>query len=161
MCSREGEVEATDCARGFSRRKLLRWVVGGWVAAFLGAVIYPILRYVLPPQGAEPEVGSLNVGSLDDFAPNTGKIVRYGSKPVIVIRTAAGDVRAFSAICTHLQCTVQYRPDIRHIWCACHNGHYDLEGRNIAGPPPRPLERFDVRIDDQRNIVILRRTTGG
>ena len=71
---------------------------------------------------------------------------RFGSKPGILVRTANGEIRAFSAVCTHLNCTVQYRPDFQHIWCACHNGHYDLQGKNIAGPPPRPLEAYKVDI---------------
>ena len=49
----------------------------------------------------------------------------------IIVRTAAGDYPAFSATCTHLACTVQYRAELQHIWCACHNGHYDLNGRNM------------------------------
>jgi len=53
-------------------------------------------------------------------------------------------IKAFSAVCTHLGCTVQYRKDFQHIWCACHNGHFDLNGRNIAGPPPTPLEEYQV-----------------
>ena len=50
-----------------------------------------------------------------------------------------GNYRALSATCTHLGCIVQYRSDLQEIWCACHNGLYDLNGRNISGPPPRPL----------------------
>jgi Rieske Fe-S protein len=45
-----------------------------------------------------------------------------------------------------LQCTVQYRDDLHHVWCACHNGHYDLNGKNISGPPPRPLEQYAVNV---------------
>lgn len=52
--------------------------------------------------------------------------------------------KALSAVCTLLGCTVQYRKDFQHIWCACHNGHFDLNGRNIAGPPPTPLEEYQV-----------------
>ena len=55
-------------------------------------------------------------------------------KPGIIVRDQAGEFHAFSAICTHLGCTVQYRPDNADIWCACHNGHYDVTGRNVSGP---------------------------
>jgi Rieske Fe-S protein len=82
--------------------------------------------------------------------------VPFGSAPVLLVRTPAGELRAFSATCTHLDCTVQYRPDLEHVWCACHNGHYDLEGRNIAGPPPRPLTPFDINLNGDE-IVISRR----
>jgi Rieske Fe-S protein len=84
---------------------------------------------------------------------NSARIVPFGSVPAILVRTAAGDYRAFSATCTHLACTVQYRADLQHIWCACHNGHYDLNGRNIAGPPPRALEAYDVNVRDDALVI--------
>ena len=66
--------------------------------------------------------------------------------PALVVRTPTGEVKAFNATCSHLACTVQYRTDLEHIWCACHNGHYDLNGKNIAGPPPRPLTEYDAHV---------------
>lgn len=62
-------------------------------------------------------------------------------------------LKAFSAVCTHLECTVQYRPDMERIWCACHNGIYDLNGRNVAGPPPRPLDVFKVAVQGDDVVV--------
>jgi len=82
----------------------------------------------------------------DELKPNSGKIFRFGSQPGILIETPQGEVRAFSGVCTHLSCTVQYRDDLQQIWCACHNGHYDLNGKNVSGPPPRPLTRYSVNI---------------
>jgi len=73
-----------------------------------------------------------------DIAPNAGQIVWFGREPGILIKTPSGQLRAFTAICTHLACTVQYRDDLGHIWCACHNGHYDLNGVNVAGPHRAP-----------------------
>jgi Rieske Fe-S protein len=75
----------------------------------------------------------------------------------LLVRTADGEYRAMSAICTHLNCTVQYRSDVREVWCACHNGFYDLNGRNVAGPPPRPLESYDVHIKGDEIFVSRRR----
>jgi Rieske Fe-S protein len=92
-----------------------------------------------------------------DLPPNTGVIFKFGSRPGILVRTPSGELRAFSARCTHLDCTVQYRDDIGHIWCACHNGHFDLNGRNIAGPPPEPLEAYDVNVRGTQ-IVVSRRS---
>ena len=56
-------------------------------------------------------------------------------------------------MCTHLNCTVQYRADLSHIWCACHNGHFDLGGKNIAGPPPRPLDPLVVNARGGQIVV--------
>jgi cytochrome b6-f complex iron-sulfur subunit len=71
----------------------------------------------------------------------------------LLVRTASGELRAFSATCTHLGCIVQYRGDIGEIWCACHNGHFDLNGRNVAGPPPAPLEAFTVNVSGDQIVV--------
>jgi len=72
-----------------------------------------------------------------------------------LIRTASGDLRAFSAACTHLECTVQYRKDFGLIWCACHNGQYDLSGKVISGPPPAPLKEYAVHLRGE-DVVISR-----
>ncbi|HLE60595.1 MAG TPA: ubiquinol-cytochrome c reductase iron-sulfur subunit [Thermoanaerobaculaceae bacterium] len=129
-----------------SRRGLLAWLLGTSLGATLVAALYPVFRFVMPPEVAESPANRVLAGTLSEFPPNSGKIFRFGSKPGILIRTPNGDVRAFAAVCTHLACTVQYRPDFQHIWCACHNGHYDLQGKNISGPPPRPLEAYKVDI---------------
>jgi Rieske Fe-S protein len=89
--------------------------------------------------------------------PNSGKIFRFGSRPGLLILNSDGAYRALSATCTHLGCTVQYRPDLREIWCACHNGTYDLNGRNISGPPPRPLDLFDVHVRGDEIVVNRKR----
>ena len=112
--------------------------------AFIASVVYPVLAYLKPPPQGEVEVSSVDVGKLSDLPKDSGQIIKFGSRPVIVIRTKTGDVRAFSATCTHLGCTVQYRKDLGIIWCACHNGKYDLNGHNISGPPPRPLTEYRV-----------------
>lgn len=141
-----------------ARRDFLNWLLGSWLAGVIGAIVYPIARYLVPPELAEAAPPSVNAGKAVTLAANAGRIVPFGTQPVIVIRTTAGELRAFSATCTHLTCTVQYRPDFEHIWCACHNGHYDLNGRNIAGPPPRPLDAFDVTVQGE-DIIVVRRTT--
>ena len=65
---------------------------------------------------------------------------------MILIRVAENDFRAFSAVCTHLECIVTFRQELQLIWCYCHNGVYDLRGKNIAGPPPRPLAAYRVHV---------------
>jgi cytochrome b6-f complex iron-sulfur subunit len=137
------------------RRTFLNWLLGLWATGVAASILYPILRYLAPPDIPEAPTQSIDAGKAS-LAPNSGRVVAFGSAPAIVVRTPAGDYRAFSAVCTHLSCTVQYRPDLQHIWCACHNGHYDLNGRNIAGPPPRPLEQYDVNIRDEEIVVSKR-----
>ena len=128
-----------------------------WGGGVLSSVLYPVLRYLSPPEVAESTAATVSAGSATTLLPNSGRVVPFGARPAIVIRTATGDLRAFSATCTHLDCTVQYRPDLQRIWCACHNGQYDLSGRNVEGPPPRPLEAYDVNVQNDE-IVIARRS---
>lgn len=124
--------------------------------AWLAAVVYPILAYLAPPKQGEVEVKSVKAGKVKDIEKDSGTIVRFGNKPVILIRRADGEFAAFSATCTHLDCTVQYRKDLGVIWCACHNGKYDLTGRNIDGPPPRPLDAFRVVVQGD-DVLISRK----
>ena len=126
------------------RRDFLKYVLGGGLLAWLAAVLYPVMAYLKPPKQGEVEVTSVKAGKVSAIEKDSGVIVRFGNKPVILVRNAAGEFRAFSATCTHLDCTVQYRKDMGLIWCACHNGRYDLNGRNVAGPPPRPLDEYRV-----------------
>jgi len=141
---------------GFSRRSVLDWLLSGSLISFAAAILYPVWRYVAPPTVKEGVADAVTAAKVSDLAPNTGKIFRFGSRPGILVRTTSGEWRAMSAVCTHLQCTVQYRADLEEIWCACHNGRFDLTGKNVAGPPPRPLEQFAVTIKGEDVVVSLR-----
>lgn len=139
---------------GESRRGFINWFLGTSAAAFLLSVFYPVTRYLVPPEVGESTAGTVTLAiKPEDVKPNTGQIFKFGSRPGILVRTPVGELRAFSAVCTHLNCTVQYRADLSHIWCACHNGHYDLNGKNIEGPPPRPLDAFVVNVRANQIIV--------
>ncbi len=136
-----------------SRRSFLNIALGTGIGAFFISVFYPIFRYLIPPKNTEPVPTSVVAGTVNELKPNSGKIFRFGRKPAILIKTPQGELRSFTAICTHLACTVQYRDDLEHIWCACHNGHYDLHGKNIKGPPPRPLTQYVVNVQGDKILV--------
>jgi len=138
------------------RRNLLNWLLGTWAAGVVCSILYPLVQYLVPPEVGEAPTSSVKAGPAATLLPNTGRLVPFGSTPALVVRMETGELRAFSATCTHLSCTVQYRTDLQHIWCACHNGHYDLNGRNIAGPPPRPLEAYEANVQGDE-IVISRK----
>ncbi len=119
----------------------------------LGATVYPVLRYLWPPQGARTSVSSVVAAKVGELAPNSGKIFRFGARPGILIKTPQGQLKAFSAVCTHLSCTVQYDPEVSIILCPCHNGKYDLNGQVISGPPPKPLEPFAANVQGDEIVV--------
>jgi Rieske Fe-S protein len=129
-----------------TRRDFTKLLLAGGLLGWLGSVLYPLASYLRPPRLPEANLQAVKAGPASAFAVNTAQIVKFGRKPVILIRDEAGDFRAFSATCTHLDCIVQYRGDLKQIWCACHNGLYDLKGRNVSGPPPRPLDEYAVNV---------------
>jgi Rieske Fe-S protein len=138
------------------RRDLLAWLLGGSAVASLSSFFYPVFRFLIPPAVAGATVNEVAAGKVQDLRPNSGKIVKFGNKPALLVRVNEADWKAFSAVCTHLNCTVQYQDTSRQIWCACHNAFYDLNGRVVSGPPPKPLEEFTVRVRGE-DIVISRR----
>lgn len=149
-------MRSDETTRPVSRKRFIDWLLGTSVGGFLAAVLYPALRYWVPPEVPESALSSVTLPfEASDVAPNTGRIFRFGERPGILVRTPEGELRAFSARCTHLDCTVQYRDDLSHIWCACHNGHFDLNGRNISGPPPDPLPSFNVNVRGEQIVVSL------
>jgi cytochrome b6-f complex iron-sulfur subunit len=138
------------------RRNLIRSLLGGGFAASLAAFLYPVIRFMNPPSVPEASVNEVPGGKIQDLKPNSGKIVKFGSRPVLLVRLNETEWRAFSAVCTHLNCTVQYQEQRRQIWCACHNGFYDLNGNVVSGPPPKPLDEYVARVRGDE-VVISRR----
>lgn len=138
---------------GISRRSFLDKLLGLGALAWLGSVVYPVVEYFKTPPQSEAEVTSVVATKIQNVKPNSGLVFRFGHEPAILVSGPDGKLRAFSATCTHLQCTVQYRNDLQRIYCACHNGMYDLNGRNIAGPPPRPLTEFQVTVKGDDVVV--------
>lgn len=137
-----------------TRRRFINWVLGTSLGGLAVSVLYPTTQYLIPPEVAESSASTVTLSlTPEEIEPNTGHIFKFGSRPGILVRTPDGELRAFDAMCTHLDCIVQYRDDISRIWCACHNGHYDLNGVNIQGPPPRPLRQFSVNVQDDRIVV--------
>lgn len=135
------------------RRDLLNAFLGTSLGGMCAAVLYPILRYLVPPEVPEAQTLRTVAAAEGELKANEAKVFQFGSRAGILIRTADADYRAFSATCTHLNCTVQYRADLRQLWCACHNGFYDLNGKNVSGPPPRPLEEYQVRVANAEVVV--------
>jgi len=136
------------------RRRVLGFLVGSGVMASFVSFVYPILSFVLPPESGELDADTV-AAKANELAANSAKIFRMGNRPGILVRTADGNYKAFSAVCTHLNCTVQYRQREHDVWCACHNGVYNLQGGVVSGPPPKPLEEFAVHARGQ-DIVVTR-----
>lgn len=130
------------------RRRFLNWFLNSSVAALAAAIGYPVVRFISPPATPESTTNRVEAGRTNDpeLLEKGYKIVRFGDEPVLLIRLAQGDLRAFAATCTHLDCIVEYQSAKKRIWCNCHNGEYNLQGQVVGGPPPRPLAKFEVHV---------------
>jgi cytochrome b6-f complex iron-sulfur subunit len=142
-------------AEGMKRRSVLDLLLGVGVVGFLGSVLFPVLRY-LKPLGAQAQNGPIKLGSeeIQKLEKEHSVIVRAGPTRIVVFEDSGQRLRALSARCTHEGCTVQYVPGDSVIWCACHNGRFDLDGRVIAGPPPRPLEKYSCTRETDGAVVV-------
>lgn len=134
-----------------SRRTFLNWFLGTSIGALFAAVAYPVARFVSPPEIPESTTNQVEAGLTNDpeFIDRGFKIVRFGAEPVILIKVSDSDFRAYAATCTHLDCIVEYQPGEQRLWCNCHNGAYNLQGQQTLGPPPKPLEPFQVDLVDK------------
>lgn len=138
-----------------SRRKVLDFLLRLGVLGWLASVLYPVISYLrpLPLPGPSGPVGLTRTEvakvERDKFA-----IIPVGAKRVLVLEDAHGALHALDARCTHEGCTVRYVPGDALIWCACHNGRFDLDGRVLAGPPPKPLPKHRIQRDADGGIVV-------
>jgi Rieske Fe-S protein len=151
-----------------TRRGFLAWVAGitaGAVAAALGVValppiISPALRdesTVWTPLGAvdaaEPGQPDLSVAGTVIPTTFTRKVTdaylppAEQEIPVFLVCEGDGKFIVFDARCTHLGCPLSWSSTSREFLCACHGGVYDDDGEVTDGPPPRPLDRYDVKVE--------------
>lgn len=82
-------------------------------------------------------------------------IVKLKGKDVLFVRDGQDSVRAIDPICTHQHCLVAYNPKSKMIECPCHESHYGLDGHNISGPSPKPLNTYPAKLSKGRIIVDL------
>jgi Rieske Fe-S protein len=135
------------------RRGFIGAVLGTGFLGLAASVLYPAWRFVFPPRNIRVAETAVVAGTVDDFPPNSGRLIMFEGEAALVLRTPEGDFRAFLGTCTHLACNVEYRPDLQQIYCACHDGRFDLSGKNVQGPPPRPLPALEVQLRDQEILV--------
>lgn len=137
------------------RRQFLDWLLSFSAIGAVAAVVYPILHFMFPrarPKGRAK--GAVLAAKASEMARGSGKVFPLGARPAILIHTPDDKWRAFSAKCTHLSCTVRYREDSHIMWCPCHDGRFDLTGKNVGGPPPRPLPEHRVVLKGDEVYVI-------
>ncbi len=148
----------TLTSQGFTRRRFfarLSISLGGVCAAIVGL---PLVGFVIAPLFGKPKEAWVPVGKVDDFKiGQTVNVSLTDPSPLpwagITAKGAAWLRRdsedkfiAFAVNCTHMGCPVRWLPDAELFMCPCHGGVYYKDGTVAAGPPPKPLVRFEVRV---------------
>jgi cytochrome b6-f complex iron-sulfur subunit len=139
-----------------SRRQFLANLALGIAGALgLGALVQRFYQFLSPPAPPEREVEIL--AAWLDAIPDQGGIVAHLPAGHVAIERNGQTVTAFSAVCSHLGCIVEWQPNAEQAWlCPCHHGRYARDGRVLGGPPPRGLTPIPAAVRDGRVFVKLR-----
>ena len=153
--STENQSISCPLSRGeMSRRNFLGWIIRGGFLITLAGMIFPAIEYLWPVMSKGPSVGLKEIARVDEISVWGAKKVILGGKALLLVRGQT-EIKAFSAICTHLGCIVDWDGQKRKIVCPCHAGSFDFEGRVVSGPPPRPLPAYPVKVADGKIFVTL------
>ncbi|WP_305045923.1 QcrA and Rieske domain-containing protein [Geoalkalibacter sp.] len=136
----------------FARRRAFLGTLLAGIGAVLGAAaLYPVWRFLAPRKGAEAQD---QVALSRDQVPLGGAhFFNFRGRPAVVLQTRAGHFTAFSAVCTHLGCVIQWQAAEQRFLCPCHAGLFSADGTVLGGPPPRPLESLAVTLRDDQILV--------
>lgn len=151
----EPDPDESVADRPFSRRRFVRLLMSFSVISSIAMVITPIVGFLAPSKTASGAVGGkVLAGTLDTLPIGAGTVVSVGSKPAIVVNTAAG-VKAYSAICTHLACIVMWDETASNIVCPCHDGRFNpANGAVISGPPPAALPSLTTVVEGNDIYIV-------
>ena len=127
-----------------NRRSFLGVCLGGLGAIVAAAVSWPLFRYLAPRSGND--TGGKVVVPTADLREGEAKFFEHAGSSAVLVRKRGGELVAFSAVCTHLGCIVQWEKDKQDFLCPCHAGHYSADGEVTAGPPPKALKKLPITI---------------
>ncbi len=149
-----------------SRRKFLAKAtvgIGGAITALIGI---PAIIYVVGPVlKKEGDSGWMRIGPTSKVTPGTptlfsikieretGWVTNQQDIMVYVYTDDGRNYAAMSNICTHLACRVRWIEERQEFFCPCHNGVFDKHGNVLAGPPPRPLDRFELKTENDEIFI--------
>lgn len=128
-----------------NRRGFLDWVIYVCSAISGAALVLPAIVYLFPATRSGPAREREEAGDAGSWRPWEARKISVAGKPVLVVRKDDEFV-AYSAVCTHLGCLVEFSDKDRSIICPCHAAAFDLEGQVVSGPPPRPLAAYSVSV---------------
>ena len=154
--------------RTLTRRQWLTVTAAGsgLIAAMLTV---PAIGFVISPLFEQRRKQTFRVGAIDHIPMDTPTPLTVGvtsgeaydttpvERIVYVVRKANGATLALTNTCTHMQCNVHWREDLQQFLCPCHGGLYDIDGRNVGGPPPSPLPQWvhDLREEEGGTVLYI------
>jgi cytochrome b6-f complex iron-sulfur subunit len=131
--------------------KMRRRIVWASIAGFLTASFLMFLRFFLPRSIFEPS-SVFRIGFPDDYS--TGIDTKWQQTYRIWVNKSPDRLFVISAVCTHLGCTPDWKQSENKFKCPCHGSGYDSEAINFEGPAPRPMDRAQVTLDAEGQIVV-------
>jgi Rieske Fe-S protein len=136
-----------------TRRTFLNSLFGGWLVAFFSGTLFSLMKFAFPTLGKEPDFVVLNQKDFTDLPNNSIKRFAWGGTVGFYFKKADGSILALKGVCSHMDCNVDYKAAEKRFYCSCHQGWFDENGKNIAGPPPKPLEIFDIMEEGEKLII--------
>jgi Rieske Fe-S protein len=137
-----------------SRREFMaNMILGVGTTLGLGSLAFRFLEYLYPVV-LPIKLVEIPAGNVSEIPPDGVRLVHLPEGPVMLEKTDK-EVRAFSAICTHLGCIIAWHPKEKEFICPCHGGRYDRNGNVVFGPPPRPLEKIQVKLHGDQVFVLM------
>jgi cytochrome b6-f complex iron-sulfur subunit len=119
-------------------------ILAALLAEFVGAI-----RAFIPQILYEPP-STYKIGKPDDFPEG----ITFLAEHKMYIFRIGNDFHAISAVCTHLYCVVDWKPDQKEFYCSCHGSVFSQDGINLAGPAPKPLPWYALSLAPDGNLVI-------
>jgi cytochrome b6-f complex iron-sulfur subunit len=136
-----------------TRRTFLNTLFGGWLLAFFSGTGVALMRFAFPTLGKEPDFVVLNRKDFLDLPNNSLKRFPWGGTVGFYFKKTDGTILALKGVCSHMECNVDYKPAERKFYCPCHQGWFDENGKNVAGPPPKPLETLVITEEGEKLII--------
>ena len=147
----EGTEARTIADETVSRRRLFNFIGWGFIGIFLTTTLGSVIRFFVPRILYEPPT-RYKVGF--PFEYTLGISERFKKKFRIWIVRELDKMYVIEAKCTHLGCTPNWMASEGKFKCPCHGSGFAPDGVNTEGPAPRPLERFQVTLAEDGQIIV-------
>jgi len=133
------------------RRTFLTVLLAGLGTVLAAMAAWPLLRYLSPRDRGDADA---KVTLARDKVPVGGaEFIDFRGRPAVVLQPKPGEFVALTAVCTHLGCIVKWVNAKQEFLCPCHGGRFSSSGQVLGGPPPKPLESFNVKLDGDKLVI--------